>query len=98
MRGPPDGAQAHAQNATCGCAEAVIGRLSVDQELDAGRRVIVGDTRAVAAALLTGDEQEPNMQLPARTQPFGGCHLRRQNALGVARSAAEQEAVLVAAG
>ncbi len=61
----PVGAQPHAQHAARRGAEAVVGRLAVDQEAHAGGRLLVGHPRAVAAALLADHEQQPDARLAA---------------------------------
>jgi hypothetical protein len=93
----PARVQADAQDAAGGDAEAVVGRLPVDQVLHAGRRTVVGDSRAVAAPLLAGKQQQRDPPLTGGAQPLRRSDLRRQDALGVARAAPEDEAALLAA-
>ena len=57
MRGTTARAQLEPENAARRQAEAVVGRLAVDQEAAAGRDV-VRDARAVAAAFFADDEDE----------------------------------------
>ena len=90
VRGAPRGHEPHAQHAARGQAEAVVGRLAVDQEPHAGRRQLVGHLGAVAAALLAHHVEQADAPLARQPQPLGGRHLRRQNALGVAHAAPEQ--------
>ena len=89
--------QPHAQDAARRDAQAVVGGLAVDQEPHARRRQLVGHARAVAAALLADHEQQADARLAALPQPLGRGHLRRQDALGVARAAADEHAALDAA-
>ena len=97
MTGTPGGPQPDAQVAPCRQRQAAVGRLAVDQEPrpDRGR---VGDVGAVAAALLAHDEQQADADLAVRAQPLGGRHLRREDALRVARASSVQPAVANGAG
>ncbi len=97
MRRASLGVQPHTKQATRCSAEAVVGRLAVDQVANAIRRLLVGDARAVAAALLADDEEQPDACLASTAQPIGRRDLGRENALRVARAAAEQQPALLAA-
>ena len=79
-------------------AEPAVGRLAVDQILAAvGRRGVVRDARAVAATLFADHEQQADARFAVARSRSARGDLRRQNAFGVARSAAEDPAVLDAA-
>src|SRR5262245_36880095 len=95
MGGAATRSQLDAQHATRRDAQPVVRWLAVDQKPDAFRRVVVRDARAVAATLLPRDEEHRNPRLPSGAKPFDGPHLRRQNPLGITRSAAEDDASLL---
>ena len=96
MGGASAGAEPDAEDATRRDTETVVGRLAVDEELHAVRRVAVRDARAVAAALLARDKQHRDARFSARAEPLDGHHLRRENALRVARTAAKHHAAVLA--
>ena len=74
-----------AQDAARRQAEAVVGRLAVDQKPAPVGAPAFGDSRAVAAALLADDEQQADARLAVAPQPLGGRDLRGEDALRVAR-------------
>ena len=90
VRRAPARAQLEAQDAARREAEPVVGRLAVDQEPAAAGRRLVRRARAVAAALLADDEQQADARFAVAPQPIGRRHLRRENALRVARAAPVQ--------
>ncbi len=87
----PVGREAHAKTAARGGAKPKVGGLAVDQ-VPRLRRDGVGGLRAVAAPLFARHEHEADARLALRAQPFGGRHLRREDALGVARAAPVEHA------
>jgi len=89
MRGAAAGLEPQSQNAAGCAAQAVVGRLAVDQE-PRSTGAFVGDHGAIAAAFLAYDEQHSDAALARCAQPFRRRDLRRQDPLGVARAAAEQ--------
>ncbi len=72
-----------------------VGRLAVDQEPRTRRRM-VRQRRALAPSLLADDEQQANASITRRTQTLGGRHLRREDALGVARTTPVEHATVAA--
>src|SRR5919108_758610 len=89
MRCAAGGAQLQPQHAARGEPEPVVGRLAVDQVAAAVTRV-VRHARAVAAALLSDDEEQTDGCLAVATQPIRGGDLRGQDPLGVACAAAAE--------
>ena len=69
-----------------------VGRLAVDEE-PRSRRHCVRERRAVAPALFSNDEQQPDAPITVRAEPLGGSHLRGEDALRVARATSVQPAV-----
>src|SRR5687768_17357564 len=98
MRRSPCRAQSDAQHTTSSRPEPVVRRLAVDQIANPWERLVVGDPRTVAATLLAGDEQQGKARLTSGAEPLGGGHLRREDALRVARAAPEDQTALFAAG
>src|SRR6476646_5789906 len=95
MRGASRGVKAHAQHAAGRDAKPVVSRLAVDEIPYPLRRLVVGDTRAVAATLFAGEEQHRNPGLTRGAKPFDRCYLGRENPFRVARPAAEDHATLL---
>ena len=89
------GADLGAQRALGGEGDAIIGRLSVDEEA-ASARAEVGDFRAGGVPLLADDEEQGNLHTLI-AQALGRGNLRGDDALGVA-GAASVDVVFVFAG
>ena len=96
MRGAAGRVQLQPEDPARRGAETAFGRLAVDEKPAPGGHV-VRQLRAVAAALFADDEQQADARLALAPQPLGGGHLRGENALRIARSAAVQTIALDAA-
>ena len=91
MYGAAAGAQLEPENAARRQAQAVVGRLAVDQKshaIGAGR--LVRRSRAVAPALLADDEHQADARLAVTAQLLGRRDLRRKNPFRVAGPTPEQ--------
>ena len=88
VRRAPLGRKAQAQRAFRAGGEAVVGRLAVDEVFAArGQRVPVRGARAEAARLLVNGEEQADLGEAFGAQALGGCDLRGDDALRVARAA-----------
>src|SRR5580765_6794380 len=86
----------HAIDAPRRRCQSIIGRLAVDQILRTPGKRVCG-LRAVAAALLAGDEHQSDAPLARLSQTLSRRNLRDQNAFRVARAATVKPPVCFAA-
>ena len=93
VRRAPARHQPEPQGAARRQRQPVVGRLAVDEEPRTRRRE-VRRARAVAAALLADDEQQADALLAGAPQAVDGRDLRREDALRIARAAAEDASAL----
>src|SRR6266851_8262067 len=87
MRRPPGRLQSDPEHAARRDPEAVVGRLSVDEKA----AVVGGEIRragSVAAPFFPDDEQQPHASLATAAKDVGGRHLRGEDALRIAGTAA----------
>jgi hypothetical protein len=81
------------EHASRGRSKAVVGGLTVDEKAGLGGDAVRGHC-SFTPPLLPCDKHHPDPRLALRPQAFRRRHLRRQDALGIARATSEQEAVL----
>src|SRR5688572_1227276 len=97
MSRAPFGAEVVAECATCPDAEAIVGRLAIDEK-PRSRCQRLRALGAVAAPLFADDEQQPDVRDAFPPQLLDGGYLAGGDPLRVARAAAIQRVAVEMAG